>query len=84
MQQDLLSQGIELLVYGMGTVVVFLSLLVFATSAMSTIIERYFPEAPAPAAKPARAPVRTPEDDTELVAVIATAIRRHRARHPRD
>ena len=40
MEQDLVSQGIELTLFGMGTVVVFLTLLVFITSGMSALVER--------------------------------------------
>jgi sodium pump decarboxylase gamma subunit len=43
-----ISQGIELLIFGMGTVVVFLSLLVFAVRLMSAAVLRWFPETPAP------------------------------------
>ena len=48
MQGDIVSQGLELMLYGMGTVVVFLALLVVATTGMSRLIGRYFPEPEAP------------------------------------
>ncbi|MGK0292326.1 MAG: oxaloacetate decarboxylase gamma subunit [Porticoccaceae bacterium] len=38
----MLAQGINLMFYGMGTVFVFLTLLVFFTTVMSTIITRFF------------------------------------------
>jgi oxaloacetate decarboxylase gamma subunit len=78
----LLTQGLELMVYGMGTVVLFLSLLVFATRGMSTLTLRYFPEPPEPPAPPRReAPA--PESDAgeptaETIAAITIAIHRHR------
>jgi len=79
MQNDIVAQGVELMVYGMGTVVVFLALLVVTTSLMSVLVTRYFPEPePLPANKtPASA---TAGNDPQLVAVIAAAIQRHRAR----
>ncbi|TGD73443.1 oxaloacetate decarboxylase [Mangrovimicrobium sediminis] len=80
MQQDLLTQGFELLLYGMGTVVIFLCLLVLATAAMSKTIERFFPEATVPAAKPPAPRAAPAADDAELVAVITAAIRQHRQR----
>ncbi len=81
MQADLMTQGLELMLYGMGTVVVFLSALVVATSAMSVLIERFFPEAPAQPLASARPRQSAPTaDDSELVAVISAAIQRHRRR----
>ena len=47
MQGDMISQGLELMLYGMGTVVVFLSLLVVSTYVMSHLIAHYFPESEA-------------------------------------
>ena len=39
-------EGVELMLVGMGTVFVFLILLVFAVRAMSALILKYFPPAP--------------------------------------
>ena len=66
MTPDLLAQGVELMLVGMGTVFVFLTLLVGATSLMSSIVMR-------------RQPTRsggTPTD--EEIAAIGAAITRHR------
>ena len=70
------------MLYGMGTVVVFLALLVASTTGMSRLITRFFPEPETPSApRPARpAGQGTSADDPELIAVISAAIRRHRAR----
>ena len=38
MQPSLIDQGLDLMLYGMGTVFVFLTILVFATALMSRII----------------------------------------------
>lgn len=81
MQGDMMSQGVELMLYGMGTVVLFLTLLVVATTAMSRFISRYFPE-PEP---PVRAALQRlhgqdkPAGDPNLVAVITAAVHQHRA-----
>ena len=40
------DRGVQLMLVGMGTVFVFLTLLVFAVSAMSALILKYFPPAP--------------------------------------
>jgi oxaloacetate decarboxylase gamma subunit len=76
MQADLISQGLELALIGMGTVFVFLILLIGATMLMSTLVQRLAPE-PAPNAADT-APASAPRADDEIVAVIGAAIRRHR------
>ena len=69
------------MLYGMGTVVLFLALLVLATTAMSGIVSRYFPQ---PEPPPVTARVRSPgeaattELDPGVVAVITAAIAQHR------
>lgn len=80
MSNDIVAQGLELMLFGMGTVVVFLALLVVITTTMSRFIGRYFAEplAPAPTrpAAPKQAVGSAPGD--EVVAVISAAIRQHR------
>ncbi|PLW69742.1 OadG family protein [Pseudohalioglobus lutimaris] len=78
MQGNIMAQGVELMIYGMGTVVVFLALLVVATTAMSAFVGRFFAEVQQlPRVRPV--PARALEtDDPELVAVISAAIHRHR------
>ena len=83
MSADIVEQGVELMLFGMGTVVLFLGLLVLATTLMSRIVTRYFPE-PEPAPAPARAAITPVAADTEVVAVISAAIRQHRLRRGRD
>ncbi len=43
MQETLIDQGISLMIYGMGTVFVFLTILVFATGMMSKLVAKYAP-----------------------------------------
>ena len=69
MQSGLLEQGLTLMLVGMGTVFVFLTLLVAATSLMSALTARL---SPPPAAE-------SPVSDEE-VAAISAAINRHRQR----
>jgi oxaloacetate decarboxylase gamma subunit len=80
MGEDLVSRGLELALIGMGTVFVFLTLLVFATGAMSRLVLRFAPEEPAPSGA---TPAPAAGEDPELVAVIAAAIRLHRERRRR-
>ena len=45
-QNPLLQQGVELMLYGMGTVLTFLILLIFATILMTSFLGKYFKEEP--------------------------------------
>jgi oxaloacetate decarboxylase gamma subunit len=66
----------DLMLYGMGTVFIFLTVLVFATRGMSALLNRWQLE---PAVSAVRLPqAAQPEDDQRLVAVISAAIHAHR------
>lgn len=80
MQGDILAQGMELMVYGMGTVVVFLGLLVLTTSAMSLLVARYFPEPLQPLPSPPGDRRSPGEDEGRIVAAISAAIHLHRSK----
>lgn len=82
MENDIVAQGLELMLYGMGTVVVFLGLLIVVTGAMSTLITRFFPEPQAPVLVPSIGSKGGPAApaDGEVVAVISAAIAQHRNR----
>lgn len=81
MQGDIVAQGVELMLFGMGTVVLFLAALVLATTGMSGFITRYFPQ---PELPPVNARERGAPDavaselDPGVVAVITAAIHQHR------
>ena len=74
MQDNLFNQGLELMVYGMGTVFVFLVLMVGATRLLSALVERLGLQDP----EPATVPVAPDPDQRRLVAVIAAAVQQHR------
>ncbi len=81
MQGDIVAQGMELMLYGMGTVVLFLALLVLATTAMSGLISRYFPQPeppPVTARERGAGKAVAPQLDPGVVAVISAAIHQHR------
>jgi oxaloacetate decarboxylase gamma subunit len=80
MNDELMAQGVELMLYGMGTVVVFLALLVLVTTLMSQLVNRYFPEPEpaAPAAKTRPSPAGAGTVDGRMIAVITAAIQQHR------
>ena len=82
MQGDIVAQGIELMLYGMGTVILFLALLVVMTTLMSRCVSYYFPESESSAEaamRKLRGSAQPPADDPNLVAVISAAIHQHRA-----
>ncbi|GGY43834.1 hypothetical protein GCM10011297_15890 [Bacterioplanes sanyensis] len=77
-EPSLVSQGLELMVFGMGVVFVFLTMLVFVTTFMSKLVNKLAPEpevvaAPAPAAS-------APGVDPQLLKVLSAAVKEHRAR----
>lgn len=81
---QLLSQGVELMMLGMGIVFSFLVLLVFVTTVMSTLVNRFFPESPEPSPSASQpSPGSAPAGDVSprTLAIIQDAIRQHRARH---
>lgn len=80
MTESLLQQGMDLMLFGMGTVFVFLTVLVIATGLMSQAITRFFPEPiiEKPVAKPVAA--TTAAVDPKVVQVIQAAIDQHRQR----
>ena len=67
MENTLLAQGVELMLIGMGTVFVFLTLLVLATTLMSRLVMHFQP-----------APGDEPNSDD--IAAITAAIAAHRNR----
>ena len=69
MQPTLLDQGLMLMLVGMGTVFVFLTLLVAGMSLMAMIIKRLLPT-----------PVAADPSDDEVAAITA-AIAQHRKTH---
>lgn len=77
---ELISEGIGLMLFGMGFVFVFLTLLVFATTAMSNVVQKYVKPAPAETNnKPAPASAPAAGSNNELVAVLTAAVHKFRA-----
>ncbi len=75
---NLLWEGFNLMIIGMGAVFLFLVLLVVTTTLMSTLIARLLP--PAELRPTPSGPGQPPADDAQLPVVITAAIHRHRSR----
>ncbi|WP_022951942.1 OadG family protein [Leucothrix mucor] len=83
MDNSIIDQGFSLMLFGMGTVFVFLTLLIFATGAMSSVILRWFPEKIVePTAKKKRTPAATSGSPVSAATlkIIQGAIDQHRNR----
>jgi len=75
---NLLSEGLTLMLLGMGIVFTFLAMLVLTMYGMSWLAQRL---APAEVARPAAILPRAASDENdELVAVVSAAIHRYRKR----
>lgn len=77
MVTDLVLQGLELMLLGMGIVFGFLTLLVFTLRGMSLLADR-LDNSQVTTQPVAEAPIDV-SDDRQLVAVISAAVARYRA-----
>ena len=79
---DLLVEGINLMIFGMSFVFLFLTTLVGVTLVMSKVVNRFFPE-PLPATDTSgQGRVATATNDNEIVAAITAALHQHRNKKP--
>lgn len=75
---QLLLEGVEIMLFGMGSVFVFLVLLIFCIRLMSYLAARFVDE---PALTPVRVQTAPAVDaDADTLAAIQAAINLHRAR----
>lgn len=80
MQDSLMQQGVDLMLYGMGTVVIFLALLVISTMLMSRMVQRFFAEPDEQSAPATTGDVGHDVVDERLLRVIKAALDQHRAK----
>jgi oxaloacetate decarboxylase (Na+ extruding) subunit gamma len=74
---ELMSSGAELMFAGMGIVFLFLTMLVVAINIMSSMVQRFFPDAPILV-------VSVPVSggiDKSIIAAITAAVHQHRSKH---
>ena len=75
---ELMSKGIELMLAGMTIVFLFLTMLVLAINLMSSLIQRFFPDAPSLAGT---ATSSSNGIDKNIIAAITAAVHQHRSKH---
>jgi len=76
---QLLWEGVELMLFGLGSVFVFLVLLIYCIRLMSFCVGRFEP-APIPAVRTASSPAASIELNGDELSAIQSAIQQHRAR----
>ncbi|MZR64006.1 OadG family protein [Alcanivorax sp. DP30] len=76
----LMSQGLELMLVGMGVVFVFLIVLVGITTLMSALVQRFGQAPIVPAVVPAATPASAASDvpPAAVIKAIEKAVRQHR------
>jgi oxaloacetate decarboxylase (Na+ extruding) subunit gamma len=72
-------ESIKIMLLGMGTVFLFLGIMVYVTKFMSKMILRYFPEAPKvqPTAAAPKAPVQKTNDNAKIAAILGALQHHH-------
>ena len=71
-ETNLIIEGFKFMGLGMGTVFLFLIVLIFSMNLMSYVVHKFFPE-PQPSATPP-----APQDNKKVIAAITAAIKHHR------
>lgn len=77
---ELLLEGVELMLFGLGFVFLFLVLLVFLIRVMSWVIGQVAVKTPAPISVPLAVKSAANEPSADVLAAIQSAIHQHRAR----
>ena len=72
METNLILEGFKFMGLGMGTVFLFLIVLIGAMNLMSFIVHKFFPEPQASPTAPAK------QDNKKVIAAITAAIAHHR------
>ena len=72
METNLILEGFKFMGLGMGTVFLFLIIMILSMNALSTIVEKFFPEPHVVDTAPAQ------KDNKKIIAAITAAIKYHR------
>ena len=76
MDTNLVLEGFKFMLLGMGTVFVFLIIMIIMMNVMSTLIHKFFPE-PAPSVGGEETKSNN-KNDNKVIAAISAAIAHHR------
>ncbi|WP_262963776.1 OadG family protein [Methylobacter psychrophilus] len=77
---EMMSSGVELMLAGMSIVFLFLTMLVIAINLMSSLVQRFFPDAPVLVA----VPKVSSGIDKSIIAAITAAVHQHRSKHKKS
>lgn len=78
METNLVLEGFKFMGLGMGTVFLFLVIMIASMNIMSTVIHRFFPEPHASEASDTSVPASQEKDNSKVIAAITAAIAHHR------
>ena len=79
MSSMIITQGLDLMLYGMGTVFTFLTLLVGVTLAMSWLVNRLVPEDIEVISASVQVPLMSKTIEPRIVNAIQAALDQHRS-----
>ena len=74
METNLVVEGLKFMLLGMGTVFLFLAIMILMMNLMSKTIHKFFPE---PQGVPDKAPVAAEQNKLNKIAAITAAIMHH-------
>ncbi|MCW8906874.1 MAG: OadG family protein [Sedimenticola sp.] len=77
---ELMIEGVNLMLLGMGSVFLFLSILVLALSGVARLSNRFATDDDRDSSRPPTATPRAATESEEIIAVITAAISRYRQR----
>jgi oxaloacetate decarboxylase gamma subunit len=75
METNLILEGFKFMALGMGTVFLFLIILIVLMNIMSKVLHRFFPEPSAASLEPQ---TQNQKDNKKIIAAISAAISHHR------
>ncbi|QOY52931.1 OadG family protein [Candidatus Sulfurimonas baltica] len=78
METNLVIEGFKFMGLGMGTVFLFLIIMIFAMGLMSKMVAKFFPEVKVSEKVAAATAVNTQNKNKKIVAAITAAIKHHR------
>ena len=78
---EAMTQGVELMLVGMGIVFLFLVMLIVAVNAIAALVTKYFPEAEVQPANATPRPAPQSAGTSGTTAAITAAVHQYKAKH---